>query len=72
MSQLMEESSMARPSEEPGKKKEGISVTLPPDIHERVMALKATTGQSASKIIAAALRKTLDDFEKDPGEMLRP
>lgn len=71
MSHSTLQSAVARPTDEPGAKKEAISVTLPPAIHARLVALKAQTGQSASNIIAAALRKTLDDFEKDPGEMLR-
>lgn len=47
-------------------------MTLPPAYLERLNALKASTGQSSSKIIAAALARTLDVFEKDPGEMLKP
>lgn len=67
----MRKSPVARPTEEPGKKKKGKSLTIPPDLIERVENLQAVTGLSASKIVSAALKRSLPIFEKDKGELLK-
>jgi Arc/MetJ-type ribon-helix-helix transcriptional regulator len=65
------ESFVGRPTKRPDERTVNLSVTLPEPLRDRLYALRASTPLSASEIIAAALRRTLDDFEKDPGEMLR-